>query len=522
MNKQELHTKIEEISKTVFSYCLSRTKTREDAEDLAQDILLEIMKSSESIRDDAAFYGFMWAIVGNVYKAWYRKRIKRTDVALDESIESAIPDETTGFEALFDEDSELYLLRRELTLLSKKYRDATILYYMENRSCEEIAKHLSISESMVKYLLFKSRKILKEGLMMERKLGKLSYDPKNLLPMYSGTGINHFYDFMNKKIRQNIILACYNDLLTPEQISLETGIPLPYLDEEIEALEEKELLLREGTRYKSNLVVVSEECRTEIRRGVIKYHEEIAQKMEEFLKSEMKNYRELGFVGSDFSENTLRFQLHTLLVRAILKLCARRFDPPKTAWGDRAHLWCEESREIMEGAFAYSGMSGKTGEMLLFLDYLPAQKGDHHDFFGNDRKIGILLDIARGKIGFSEYDMETIADMIKKGYVTRDENGLRVTLPVYKSAEFDAAMKMALTFVKQHILPIMEKIDAAAEKILKEHTPRYLHNQLPPIVSVDCFHRTTSMPTRLLVERGVLSTDYHPLEMPTCFIVLEN
>ena len=113
MNKQELHTKIEEISKTVFSYCLSRTKTREDAEDLAQDILLEIMKSAESIRDDAAFYGFMWAIVGNVYKAWYRKRIKRTDVALDESIESAIPDDTTGFEALFDEDSELYLLRRE-------------------------------------------------------------------------------------------------------------------------------------------------------------------------------------------------------------------------------------------------------------------------------------------------------------------------------------------------------------------------------------------------------------------------
>ena len=74
---------------------------------------------------------------------------------------------------------------------------------------------------------------------MDRKLGALSYNPKNFIPFYNGSGPNRFYDFMQSKIRQNIITACYNDLLTAEQISLETGIPLPYLDAEIKQLEDK-------------------------------------------------------------------------------------------------------------------------------------------------------------------------------------------------------------------------------------------------------------------------------------------
>ena len=52
----------------------------------------------------------------------------------------------------------LTLLRRELGLLHKEYRHAVILYYVENKSCLEISRLLGISESMVKYLLFKSRK----------------------------------------------------------------------------------------------------------------------------------------------------------------------------------------------------------------------------------------------------------------------------------------------------------------------------------------------------------------------------
>ena len=73
-----------------------------------------------------------------------------------------------------EEDSALFLLRRELALLAEKYRKAVVLYYIESKSCLEISDCLGISESMVKYLLFKSRQILKEGMRMERNYGRQS------------------------------------------------------------------------------------------------------------------------------------------------------------------------------------------------------------------------------------------------------------------------------------------------------------------------------------------------------------
>lgn len=154
MNETQRIEKITEVSKTIFSYFMAKTKTRADAEDLSQDILCELIKSLNSIRDDRAFYSFMWAVAGNVYKQWCRKKAKSSTVELIDDISEEIDYE-------FGCESDIYILRRELTLLSEKYRRATILYYIDGKSCSEIASVLDISESMVKYLLFKSRKILK-------------------------------------------------------------------------------------------------------------------------------------------------------------------------------------------------------------------------------------------------------------------------------------------------------------------------------------------------------------------------
>ncbi len=182
MNDRELSKKIADASKTVFSYCRARTSNRHDAEDLCQDILFELVKSSENLRDKNAFYGFMWAVADNVYKQWLRKKARFVTCELTEDIPS---EENPVISVEEEESADIYLLRRELTLLSEKYRRAVIMYYIENKSCRQTSDILKISESMVKYLLFKSRQKLKEGMSMERKLGALSYAPKSLVPLYT-------------------------------------------------------------------------------------------------------------------------------------------------------------------------------------------------------------------------------------------------------------------------------------------------------------------------------------------------
>ncbi len=495
---------------------MAKTPTREEAEDLSQDILYELIKSAENIRDDKAFYAFMWSVAGNVYKQWYRKKLKNKTCELV----SEIPIEDKYTE---DESDDMYLLRRELALLSEKYRKATIMYYIDGCSCSEIASMLSISESMVKYLLFKSRKILKEGMNMERTLGELSYNPKTLHPMYHGQGPNRFYDFMQSKIKQNIVSACYNDALTVQQISIETGIPLPYLDDEIKSLEDKCVLIKDGNHYKTNIIIITSECANEIDRAMSKYPDMIADKIESFINKNLEGYKKIGFAGSDFSENTLRWQLLAILFRSICKLYGQTPPAPKTGWGENAFIWCVEnlSETYM---LNYCGVDSKQGDSINFFDYLSLEnrKGDHHDFYGNDRYINIFCDICRRESkDFSEYDLEAVADMIKKGYVVKTENSYRATVPIYTSEQFDRIKTLADAFVYDEMTAIIDEMDKISAQILSSHTPKHLQNQILGVASTDKFINAVCIPATRLIDKHFLSTVWHPLEMPTTYVVLK-
>ena len=517
MNELEYSEKIAEISRTIFSFCMAKTPTREEAEDLSQDILYELLRSAGNLRDGNAFYAFMWGTAGNVYKQWYRKKLKNSTCGLPEDIaaEESFSDDT---------ESRIYLLRRELTLLSEKYRRATILYYIDRRSCSEIASALAISESMVKYLLFKSRKILKEGMDMERTLGELSCNPKTLIPLYSGQGPNRFWQFMQSRIRQNIVSACYNDALTVQQISLETGIPLPYLDDDIRALEDKKILLREGRHYKANIIVITSGCADETWQASAGYHEQIAGKMTDFLNSQMSAYRNLDFAGHDFTENTLRWQLAVILFRGIAGLDRGGGAAPVTGWGESAYIWCEE-KPSGDRIFSYSGMNDQHGNSLYFFDYQKDHrgKGDHHDFYGNERYINIFCDLCRGeKMALSEYDLEAIADMIRKGYVVRENDSFRVTVPVYTAEQYGKLAGTVKDFVSAELSPILREMDRTSAAILSAHTPKHLQDQVAGIAAMDTFVHAVCAPAELMIEKHFLSTAWHPLEMPTTYAVLRK
>ena len=518
MEHNEINARITEASKTILTYCLARTSTREEAEDLAQEILVNLAESLPNLRDNAAFYGFMWGVAGNVYKQWYRKKRTRQTVELSEEIPA-------GEEMLPEEDEDLFLLRREMGLLGRKFRQAAILYYIDGLGCSEIAGQLAISESMVKYLLFKARKILKEGItIMERKLGTLSYNPKTLIPMYSGAGPNQWWDFLHKsKIRQNILAACCEDVLTAEQISLEIGIPLPYLEDELTALVEKQILRRDGTHYQANVLIITRECALEMARSAEKYQEDLACRIGEFVRENWKKFSGIGFFGADFAENTLRWQLTVLILREMMHMDCGISIPsaPVTAWGEQAWIWCQEEVKERRFLFNYSGMGSKERDVVLFFDYLPALHGDHHDFYGKERRTNLLCDIARGERSFSEYDREEIADMIALGYVKQEGSAFLPTMPVYTAVQYEQAREMAAEFVREELGDILREMNRAAVRILQDHSPRHLAEQAVGIAMMNNFFDAVATPGQLLVERGYLHTQWLPDQLPGTFIVLD-
>ena len=163
---------VEENLKTIFAYSLSRVSNKDDAEDLCNDIVLAILNSADKLKDEKAFYGYVWGIAANTYRKFMRKRMRSQFEEIDESIA-----DTTDFTEEISLKDDIMNLRREIALLSKEYRECTIAYYFDEISCKEVADKLDISLEMVKYYLFKTRKILKEGISMEREFGEKSFRP---------------------------------------------------------------------------------------------------------------------------------------------------------------------------------------------------------------------------------------------------------------------------------------------------------------------------------------------------------
>lgn len=521
LEKHEINKKIEEVSKSVLSYCLARTSNREDAEDLAQDILLKIMTSVQNLRNDEAFYGFMWSVAGNVYKDWLRKKSRHKTAELNE-IDAT---EDFDFEKL-DNESDVYLLRRELALLNEKHRKATILYYIKNKSCSQIADELSVSESMVKYLLFKSRKILKEGMNMERIYGEQSYNPKGLEIQFLGNGHNRYWQLGRRIVPQNILFACYNDKLTPEQISLEIGVGLPYIEDDINMLAEHDLLLKEGNKYYTNIPIFTNELSDEIDRKTAHLKAIIAEKAKKAILENEEKIRAIGFRGCDMSKNVFRWQmLCIILYNALIDGLANKIELtlPVDKFGTECIVWgIEKGRNTFNSDYVF-GISTSTSSGNGFFRFMDFEKisGESVHYNFNENFTNVFVDITKGKSeGFSENDYALVADMVKKGYVINSDGRLSVNAPVFTEEQHKELLGI-FADVSEEIICEAQKLLSDIEKIIKNHIPVHIKKLAGSLAYIRVLYDAISEPVGVLYrDEFILKPDKADL-LPTTYAVLK-
>ena len=123
---------------------------------------------------------------------------------------------------------------------------------------------------------------------------------------------------------------------------------------------------------------------------------------------------------------------------------------------------------------------------------------------------------------FSEYDLEAIAEMIKKGYVIKVDDSFKATVPIYTTEQFNQIADSADQFVCDRLSAIIKEMDNITAHILSSHTPKHLYDQVNGIASTDKFINAVCIPATILIDRHFLSTTWHPLEMPTTYVVLNK
>ena len=252
----------------LFYFCLKKTGNRTEAEDLTQDIALNILTALNKGTIPTSFSAWVWQIARNRYCAWAKDKHDRNESVTGFDIgDYEIPDESDNVLDEMIHTEQMALLRRELAFIKSDYRSIVVAHYIDGKGLREIASSLSLSENTVKQRLFRARQILKEGMDMAREFGVKSYKPEEV--NYSNNcsrpgDKNQPYSVMEHKMYQNILLEAYGNPSTAEELSLELGVALPYMEDELEWLTKETFLIKDGNKYQTAFPIVSRSAQEQV------------------------------------------------------------------------------------------------------------------------------------------------------------------------------------------------------------------------------------------------------------------
>ena len=512
--------RIAEMSRTVYAWCAARTATAADAEDHSQEVLLAMLRAAPDLQDERAFYGFMWSVARHVYSAWARRR-RVLPAPLEDAEASADPHDPF---AAVEASEDIRLLRRELMLLNRQCRQAAVMYYIRGMKVAGVAGTLGVSVSMAKYLLFKARNTIREGMEMERDYGEQSYHPRRLDLRYWGHGPNHYWGMAGTLLRQNILLACYNDALTAGQIALAVGVGLPYMEEDLDKLHEVNLLLRDSSgRYRTNIVIFTADYTREAAALVAPEVQAIAERVKRCIAEQEADIRAIGFTGCGMNAAAFRWQMTALLLhRAVISLAGEQAAPelPCDKWGVPCVCWgVEPHRGEDPFAFGACGARNAAGDLVQCMDF-PINGEMVHFALGRQAWTNVFLCIARGDaFDLSENDEAIAADMTRMGYVLHGEGGLAANCPVFTAAQCRALLAL-LDPAAQEIADIALSMRDKEAALLREHAPEHLQGAAQGMVYFRLFECGVSQPAAMLHGEGFLADARACDCLPTTYAVL--
>lgn len=146
---------VERLHRPVLSLCLRMMEHRQDAEDVAQESLVRMIRYLGSWDRERAFVPWVMAIAANRCRtARQRRRVLAGVGTVPDEV--AVPAEAVGQREIST------LVGSALQELREDYRAAFVLFHLEHQSIEDVSQALSVPTGTVKTWLHRARKQLAE------------------------------------------------------------------------------------------------------------------------------------------------------------------------------------------------------------------------------------------------------------------------------------------------------------------------------------------------------------------------
>ena len=464
---------IESYIEKVYGYAINHTYSREEADELAQEILFTAVRELPKLKDENKFEPWLWGIANNVTKSFRRNLGKQRAMYSYDTQEHLSYEEE-----YFDNQEELYdSLRTKIAMLSAIYRDIIVLYYYDGLSTRMISEKLRIPEGTVRWRLTEARRKLKkeceemkETALRPVKLELSIYGSGD----YNGKMIPFPTVYIDDALSQNILYYCYELPNSIEELAKLCGVPAYYVEERIENLLKREAIIESSKgKYQTDFIIWSDKYGIYCEENAEKALMPIMDKMLGALDSIAKEAARIDFYRAEKSEDDL-FYLYGIMA---FSYASERYCKLPYPWFKKKYdgnEWCyignmETGRHHRIGIgtqhsanlgsrggcshTTYNGISGIAYRQMMYDNYTNVCED-------------ILCD------GSTE-DIDSVANAIQDGYIMKKQEGsFFITVPFFtkeEKEEFDAIADKYLAPLMPEYSEIVNKFISGYKKLFPKH-----------------------------------------------------
>lgn len=152
--------------RAVFAYAVAVTGSRQDAEEVTQDVFVKMFRAAHRFNSQYSFTTWLYKIASNTCKNKLRSRRHPAALSLDDEESQIItvsrdPDPL----AVYRRNMEIDGVRRVIESLPPRYREVLYLRYVQGLSYREIADVLGLSMGNVEARIFRGKEKVREKLL---------------------------------------------------------------------------------------------------------------------------------------------------------------------------------------------------------------------------------------------------------------------------------------------------------------------------------------------------------------------
>ena len=467
------HDIIEGYIEKVYGYAINHTYSREEADELAQEILFTAVRGLSKLKDENKFEPWLWGIANNVTKSFRRNLGKQRAMYSYDTLENLSYEDE-----YFDTQEEIYdSLRTKIVMLSAIYRDIIVLYYYDGLSTKTISEKLKIPEGTVRWRLTEARRKLKKEYaeMKETALRPVKikldiYGNGN----YNGKTIPFPTVYIDDALSQNILYYCYDQPNSVEELAKVCGVPAYYIEDRIENLLKREAIIETARgKYQTDFIIWSDKygiyCEENAEKALIPIMEELVKALDSIAKEAAK----IDFYKAGKGEDDL-FYLYGVMA---FSYASEHYCKLPYPWFQRKYDgndWCYIGN--ME-----TGKHRRIGINTQHCANLGSRGGCSHTTYNSisgitfrqmmyDNYINVCEDIL---CDGSTEDIDSVANAIQDGYIVKKQDGsFFVTVPFFtkeQKAEFDAIADKYLAPLMPEYSEIVNKFISGYKKLFPKH-----------------------------------------------------